>query len=195
VKSSYLETIKVVDGKVFNIEYHQRRYESVLSFFGVSEYQNLSNFIQAPTEGIYRCRVVYSPKNLDLDISYHKYSKRDIQSLQLVYDDTIEYSLKSTSRDKLNDLFELKAGCDDILIVKNSLITDTSIANIAVFKDNIWLTPKTPLLKGTTRQRLLDEGKIVESDIKVEDLKTISKVALLNAMIDFDIIQNINFNN
>ena len=193
MKSSFLETIKVVDGEVFNILYHQKRYESVLNSFGVHVYQDLSSFIKPPKDGIYRCRLVYSPTDLHVDISYHKYNKRDIKSLKLVYDDTIDYSFKSTCRDELNKLFALKENCDDILIVKNSLITDTSIANIAIFKNNMWLTPKTPLLKGTTRQRLLDEGQIVEVDIHVDDLKTVSKVVLLNAMIDFDIIQDISF--
>jgi len=52
---------------------------------------------------------------------------------------------------------------------------------------------KQPLLKGTTRARLIDEGKIIEADIKVQDLRTFSKVALLNAMIDFDVLDRCEF--
>jgi len=74
------------------------------------------------------------------------------------------------------------------LIVKNSLITDTSIANIAFFDSIRWVTPALPLLKGTTREKLLREGKIFEENIHVDDLERFSKVALMNAMIDFDII-------
>jgi len=195
VKNSFLETIKAVDGETLNIDYHQKRYESVLKSFGITLVRNLKFLVKAPKDGIYRCRVVYSPENLHVDITYHRYNKRAVSSLKLVFDDMIDYSLKSTCRDDLNKLFDLKDDCDDVLIVKNLFITDTSIANIAIFKNNIWLTPKTPLLKGTTRQRLLDEGKIVEADIHVDELKTISKIALFNAMIDFDIIQNINFKN
>ena len=89
--------------------------------------------------------------------------------------------------------FDKRESCDDILIVKNGYITDTSIANIALYDGNSWITPKVPLLKGTTRQRYLDNAKILESDIKVQDLKKFSKIALLNAMIDFDIITNISY--
>ncbi len=195
MKTSFLETIKSIDGEVQNIEYHQKRYESVLKSFGITLVRNLKILVKAPKDGTYRCRVVYSPSTLHVDITYHRYNKRDISSLKLVYDDMIDYSFKSTCRDELNKLFDLKDDCDDILIVKNSLLSDTSIANIAIFKNNMWLTPKIPLLKGTTRQRLLDEGKIVEADIHVDELKGISKIALFNAMIDFDIIQNINFKN
>jgi 4-amino-4-deoxychorismate lyase len=57
----------------------------------------------------------------------------------------------------------------------------------------MWLTPKTPLLNGTTRQRLLDDGKIVEAEIKVHELRRFTKVALLNAMIGFDILERYEF--
>ncbi len=189
MKSEFLETIKIQEGRIFNILYHQKRYEKVLNSFGVEKTKKLEDFIKPPKKGLYRCRLVY-----DLDtiiVSYHEYKKKDIKSLKLVYDDDIEYSSKSTNRDAINRLFALKNSCDDILIVKNSLITDTSIANIAFFDSVNWITPKESLLKGTTRARLLDEGRIIEADIKVEDLKSFSKVALLNAMIDFDIITSI----
>ena len=72
------------------------------------------------------------------------------------------------------------------------LVTDTSIANIALYNDGLWFTPKKPLLEGTTRARLLNAGKIIEKDIAVEDLNNYSRVALMNAMIDFDIITKYN---
>ena len=59
---------------------------------------------------------------------------------------------------------------------------------MAFYSSGLWYTPLKPLLRGTTRQKLVDEGKIIEKEIRVEDLKNYSKVALMNAMIDFDII-------
>ena len=44
------------------------------------------------------------------------------------------------------------------MIFKNSLLTDSSIANIAIFYNNQWLTPTLPLLKGTTRDRYLNNN-------------------------------------
>ena len=61
------------------------------------------------------------------------------------------------------------------------------------FRDGVWLTPKNPLLKGTSRARLIDEGKLIESDIKVQELRSFSQVALLNAMIDFDVLDRFEF--
>ena len=186
----FLETIRAVDGKVFNILYHQKRYESVLKKFNVKNPQNLLEHIEPPKEGTYRCRLFYDISKLPhtVDVTYHEYKKRDINFLKLIYDDNIEYSLKSADRGGLEALYEQRGECDDVLIVKNSLVTDTTIANIAFYDSNRWVTPKQPLLKGTTRERLLMEKKIFEEDIYVEDLHKFSKAALMNAMIDFDII-------
>ena len=47
-----------------------------------------------------------------------------------------------------------------------------------------------PLLEGTCRARLLKEKFIVQKDITVEELMNSSKIALMNAMIDFKVINN-----
>lgn len=186
----YLETIKSLNGEIFNLLYHQRRYESVLKSLGIRDFKNLQDYLNPPLSGLYRCRLTYDEQNIK--VSYYKYEKKVIKSIKLVYDDEINYSKKFTNRDELNNLFEKREDCDEILIVKNSMITDTSIANVAFYKESLWYTPKNPLLEGTTRARLLDEGKIIEKDIRVKDLKNYSKVALMNAMIDFDIITQYN---
>lgn len=189
MKNSYLETIRAFDGKVYNLSYHQKRYESVLEHS--SSVKKLIDYLHPPKKGLYRCRLLYN--NEDISVSYHEYKKKEIKSLKIIYDESIQYAKKSSNREDLDRLFNLREECDDILIVKNGLITDTSIANIAFFKDDTWYTPTSALLFGTTRQRFLDERRIVACDIKVEELQNFSKVALLNAMIDFDIITDISY--
>lgn len=110
---------------------------------------------------------------------------RTISSLQVVCDDTISYSYKSCDRSQLNALAAKKGDCDEIIIVKNNLITDTSFTNLAIFDGNNWLTPKHPLLHGTQRALLLDNGLIKEADITVDDLIKAKRIRLFNAMIDF----------
>jgi len=79
VNSSYLETIKSVDGELFNMSYHQERYESVLNFLGTEKKEDLKEYLIRPPFGIYRCRLVYT---LDIvTVSYHEYRKREIISL------------------------------------------------------------------------------------------------------------------
>ncbi len=188
--SSYLETIKLEDGELCHIDYHQKRVDSVLK-----RKLNLEEIISTcrdfPKWGLHRCRVVYGEDGQS--VSFHSYKKRDISTLKVVFDNNIEYSKKYENRDDLNKLFEQREGCDDVLIVKNLKVTDTTIANIAFYKDGRWVTPKEPLLKGTTRQRLLDDGFLVEEDIMVQQLRTFEKVALLNAMIGFEIVENLEF--
>lgn len=192
MKTNFLETIKILDGKIYNLDYHQKRYESVLSSFGINKFLDLVTFINPPSEGLYRCKILYTLENI-LDIKYYLYEKRTIQSLKIIHTNFIEYAIKYEDRSEITELFEQRELSDDILIVKDGYITDTSIANIALYDGISWVTPKRPLLKGTTRQRYLDNAKIIESDIKVQDLRKFSKIALLNAMIDFDIITNISY--
>ena len=186
MNNKFLETIKIFDGKIYNLSYHQKRYESVLKSFNITKIQKIQDFIIPPKNGLFRCRLIYDFENIK--VSYHPYVKKEINSLKLIYNDRINYSYKYANRNNIDKLFHLKTTCDDILIVKNSLITDTSIANIAFYKNDTWFTPKTPLLKGTTRQRLFDEGRLFEKDIRVDEIRNFSKIALLNAMIDFDIV-------
>jgi len=186
VNKFFLETIKAQDGKIFHLEYHQKRYESVLNSLGISHDKQLQSFLNPPLEGLYRCRIVYSKDSLE--VSYHPYVKRSIKKLKLIFDDTLEYSQKYADRSKLDAHFSQKMQADDILVIQNGCVKDTSIANIAFFDGERWLTPRTPLLRGTTRARLLKKGQIFEADINVNDLNKYKKVALLNAMIDFDII-------
>lgn len=174
--------------------YHQKRYESVLQSLGIEEVENLEKYIEAPQYGLYKCRLVYNPyvKN-SISASYNPYKKKEIHSLKLLFNNSISYALKSTNREELDVLYAQRGECDDVLIIKNLLVTDTTIANIAFYSHGMWITPKEPILNGTTRARLLEEGKIVEADIPVSLLRTFSKVALLNAMIDFDILERCEF--
>ena len=186
MSEKYLETIKAVDGRVQNLKYHQKRLESVLGTYVNPVMHNLTDIIKAPQNGICRCRVVYDENSIAVE--YIAYVKREVKSLKIIYNDEIEYSKKYENRKLIDELFALKDKYDDILIVRSGLVTDTSIANIAFYDGSHWLTPKRPLLKGTTRERYLENGKLIEQDIFVEDIKNFTGVALLNAMVDFDII-------
>ncbi|MEA3371914.1 MAG: aminotransferase class IV family protein [Campylobacterota bacterium] len=192
MSKKFLETIKILDGEIYNLPYHQKRYEGVLKALGAEETQQLQEFIKPPEWGLYRCRVVYSAT--DIEVSFHEYKKREIETFKLIFENDIEYAHKSADRNSIDALYEKKEDADEILIIKDLMVTDTSIANIAFLtEEGSWITPKNPLLKGTTRARLLDEGKIREADIKVHELRSFSKVALLNAMIDFDILDRCEF--
>ncbi|QOY51602.1 aminotransferase class IV family protein [Candidatus Sulfurimonas baltica] len=191
----FLETIRAVDGEIFHLSYHQKRYESVLESFGINEPMNIKELLNPPKIGIYRCRLIYDISKVPhvIDVTYHEYKKKEVNSLKLVFSNEIDYPVKSVNRDEIDALYNERDDADEILIIKNLLVCDTSIANIAFYSNGEWITSKKPLLKGTTRARLLDEGKIVEADIKVQDIRNFSKVALLNAMVDFYVLDRCEF--
>ena len=183
-----LETIKCQDGQAYHLQYHQERMDASLHTLGFLNTHILVQLITPPDNHLYRCRVVYDAKTITVD--YIPYTKRTQSTLQLVQAHSLDYALKYANRKELDALFTQKKDADDILIIKNGLVTDTSIANIAFFDGTQWLTPKEPLLHGTTRARLLDEKKIIEAAIEPSDLVNYTEFALMNAMIGFNKIKN-----
>ncbi|MFV7789613.1 aminotransferase class IV family protein [Aliarcobacter lanthieri] len=180
----YFETIKCEDFEVFNLDFHNKRVSNTI---GLN--LNLQEYINPISNELLRCKLIYNNNDV-IDVQYFPYNnKREIKSFKIVFDDEIDYSKKYLNRENLDKLFLKKDTCDEIIIVKNGFITDTTIANIAIFKDGYWITPKTPLLKGTTRDRLLEEKHIIEKDISLEMLLDSSEIALMNAMIGFEIIE------
>ncbi len=179
---TYFETIKCKDFEIFNLEYHKKRISNTIGL-NIS----LDEYIYPTSAELLKCKVIYT-KNEIIDISYTPYKPRGIKSFKIIEDNNIDYKYKSTNRTNIDKLYEKKKNSDEIVIIKNDLLTDTSIANIAIQLDNIWYTPKTPLLNGTTRQRLIDEGKLKEKDIDLEMVFKAQKLALMNAMIDFKVI-------
>lgn len=183
----YFETIKCEDYEVVDLHYHEKR---VANTIGLNI--NLNEYIYPPSEDLFRCKLIYNEEGI-LNIDFFSYKKRDIKTFKIVSCNNIEYNKKYLNRDSITRLFENKENCDEIIIVKNGLITDTSIANIALYYENRWLTPKKPLLKGTTRQKYLDSKQIQEYDLTLDILYKSEKIALMNAMIGFDVLDNYSF--
>ena len=159
----YFETIKCEDFEIFNLEYHNKR---VANTIGLNI--NLQEYIYPPSEELLRCKIIYNDYEV-LNVEYFPYKKREINSFKLVFDDNIDYSKKYLNRESLDKLFTQKDYCDEIIIIKNKIVTDTSIANIAIFYENMWITSKNYLLQGTTRDRLLEEKFLIEKDIKTRN--------------------------
>ena len=183
-----LETIRCEHGSAQHLPYHQRRLEKSLKAINSTAHYDLAALITPPDEHLYRCRVLYDEAYLD--VQYIPYQKRVIQQLQAIEADHLDYALKYADRTALDELFTQRGSSDDILIIKNGLVTDTTIANIAFFDAGRWITPTDPLLKGTTRARLIAEKKIFEQTISVDDLNRFEGFALMNAMIGFENVKN-----
>lgn len=182
-----VESIKVFDRKLWNIEYHNKRLnKSRRELFKSEDLIDLSDHIRIPrglSGNLFKCRVIYSEKIQEIE--FHSYTIQPITKLNVVYDDELNYDYKLEDRGEIQKhLCKVDAG--EILIVKNGFVTDTSYSNV-VFSDftNLY-TPSTPLLKGTKRAKLLEIGRIREEEIRVTDLQKFKFVYLINALIDLD---------
>ena len=184
-----LETIKIEDAVIHNLNYHQQRCtQSRKKLYHATDILLLKNFIIPPQKGCYRCRIVYS--TTIQSIEYIPYVTKTIKTLKVV-SSTLKYAFKYTDRDLLNRLLKENIDVDDIIIEQDGYLTDTSIANLAFYDGTTWYTPKKPLLHGTMRQKLLDEGFLQERNIKKETLSQYTHVALMNAMIGFKILKDV----
>lgn len=219
----FIETIRVEDGMVYNLDYHTERLNRTRAAFwkdcaplDLREFLSLDSLnslaplnsqqsLQSPQSsqspraltplhsfqfpqslaGIYKCRVLYG-REIE-EITYAPYQMRAVSSLRLIAADAVDYTYKSTNRNELNALYARRGVADDVLIVKNGYLTDTSIANVALYDDKmkVWCTPSRPLLRGTRRAELMDKKIIVERDIPQVHLGEYSKIMLFNAMIDW----------
>ena len=189
-----LESLKLKDGIFQNLNYHQSRLNrSMDELFPDAKKIDLIKEISVPENcksGIYKVRILYGPTIDKIEIE--PYSFRSIQSLKVVHHQSIDYHLKYTNRQILQELFAKRANCDDVIIVKNGMVTDSFAANLLFFDGEKWFTPESPLLKGTKRQFLIDAGIVLEKEIREEDFRSYRKVGLINAMIDFEEMPEVN---
>jgi 4-amino-4-deoxychorismate lyase len=183
-----IETIRVNQGKFVDLNYHQKRLSrSRKDLFSRDDEIKLSEIIQIPENpgrGVYKCRVIYAGEIISVEFIPYQYRK--IGSLKPVVSNSITYPYKYEDRKELASLFDRRGDCDDILIAKNNRITDTSFSNIIFFTGEKWVTPGEPLLRGTKRAKLLEQGHIIEDEIAIKDLPNFKNAALINAMLDWD---------
>ncbi len=181
------ETIRIENATMLYLKWHHWRLERTFqSLFSKKCPFDLENII-VPYEyrsGLVKLRFMYDKTDSISDFSH--YEPKKIETLKIVSDDSFRYDFKFTNRDKILNLYNQKQNMDDVLIVKNGFITDTSIANVAFFNGSNWISPENPILKGTTRERLIFENKIQTDFIKLQQLKDFQAFVIFNAMIDFD---------
>jgi len=170
-----------------NLEYHQLRFErSFKALFPNCIIPDLRKLLaETPASNVLqKCRILYD--GLTIDVSFHTYIPKPLSTLKLVIDDTIDYCFKYENRSSILKNVSNKGSCDDILIVKNGLVTDTSYGNILFEKEGVWFTPDKPLLPGTQRQCILDKKVASERTIRVDQLRDFERFMVINSMMPFD---------
>ena len=113
------------------------------------------------------------------------YAFPEIETFELVENNDFSYDFKFADRTEFENM-KKKARAQEIIIVKNGQVTDTSFSNLLFLKNQTWYTPKSFLLNGVQRQNLLKQGKIKETEITLENLNEFSHFQLINSMNEFN---------
>lgn len=185
--SQFIESIKVEDKQIFLLELHQKRVNQTFTHFGKEGSIDLSKIfkhLEHDENGMFKLRLSY---DLDKRVRTQMipYAIPEIADFQLVENNSFDYSFKFEDRKEL-DKMKMKSKAEEIIIVKNNHITDTSFSNILFLKGKEWFTPNSYLLNGVQRQNLLKQKKIKETEITLQNIKQFSHFQLINAMNDFD---------
>ena len=182
-KPAFSEVICIKNGLPMYLSYHLKRMEKTIKDIYNKPMPELH--LEIPDEakkGRFKCRIEYT--DVICAIEFTPYTPKHRKSVALVYDDNIRYTYKSIDRRQLAHLVK-QAQTDDVIIVRNGMITDASYCNL-VFEDyagNLF-TPTDALLHGTCRQRLIDNGVIKERHIPVDEIQHYKTIHFINAMMD-----------
>lgn len=180
------ESIRVEDGKVHLLEYHQARLEqSFLKLFNRKCSWNLKNILpDIPKTGLHKLRFLYNETTHYIEIL--PYKPREIKTLKLIEIGDYSYKHKWTDRSEIDAAFAQRGNCDDVLMTRKGYLTDTSYCNVILFDGERWLTPEKPLFDGVQRQFLMDQKKILPQQIHASELHNFQSFILVNAMLGFD---------
>ncbi|WP_457563908.1 aminotransferase class IV [Caminibacter pacificus] len=180
-----IETMLVTNRNIQNFELHIDRVKRSCEYlkwkFDIQEWKSIKD--KFPYNESIRLRVTYNQKGIR-DLELFKIQKREFKTFKVVEID-FDYFLKKKKRKNFETLKKRYPKFDEFILIKNGLVTDTTISNLAFFTGNEWITPKFPLLKGTKREELLKKGLLKEENIKKSDLKYFKKIAMINAILGF----------
>jgi len=186
----FIETLFIKNGKIQNLKYHLERIERTVRHFkwrmenGKWKIMNKWRM----ENGEWRIRITYNQFGIQ-NIEYFPIKTREFKKFKIV-NINFDYSFKYKNRKSFSIFHSPFSIYDEFILIKNNLITDTTISNLAFFTGKEWLTPKHPLLKGTKREELLKKGFLKEENIHKYDLKYFKKIAMLNAIIGFKEIKD-----
>lgn len=183
--SQFIESIKIENGKVFLLNFHQKRVNETFAHFGKKNSLDLFKILEKTVlneNGLFKMRIIY-----DLDGKYETelipYHFKKLNTFELVENNTLDYSFKFEDR-KVFAQMKSTSESEEIIIVKNNFITDSSYSNLLFLKDKQWFTPHTYLLNGVQRQHLLSMKKIEETEISLKNIQEFSHFQIINALND-----------
>jgi 4-amino-4-deoxychorismate lyase len=186
-KPKFIEEIKVFNGNYFNLEGHAIRMDRTIRHFFRKPFLQSSlakNLPEPPKKGLHKCTVLYDDTIISSKLE--PFSPIKIKSLVLVNAPNIEFIFKYHNKESLQKILNF-AKTDEVIIVKNNFITNTTSSNL-VFEDEdgaLW-TPLHYIHSGTKREYYLKQKKIKTYPIKSSSIRSFTKVFLINALLDLE---------
>lgn len=191
MKGKFFESIKLENGRLQLLPYHEKRMQNTRSFFyGIEAAIDLNSEIEIPQtfqNGLYKCRVSYDKKIRKIEFLPYQFS--EISSVLLLEIGSVNhYEFKFENRTFFQKALAENPEVDDVLFLSDACLTDCTYSNVLLFDGSTWFTPKTKLLNGAKRQYLIDNELVIEKTITKKELTKYSKIAFANALRDFEIV-------
>ena len=184
----FFESICVKDGIAENLSFHQARVLKTLKAFDASQniiaLEAIVQQLPLPTLGLLKLRISYDLHG-NLQTALTPYQYKQINHFALVDVNGQSYDYKFSNRDWINQALT-QSGKDEIVMHDGGLIKDCSYTNIVFFDGANWYTPEAPLLEGTQRAKLIEEGVIIPKGLHLKDLPNFKKFRCINAMIHWE---------
>jgi 4-amino-4-deoxychorismate lyase len=186
--SQFFESICVKDGIAENLGFHQLRVNRTLKAFDASNHSiELAAIVQElvlPADGLFKLKISYD-LNGNHQSAFTQYQYKQIQNFALVDINEQSYDYKFSNRDWINEAL-IQSGKDEIMMHDGGLIKDCSYTNIVFYDGVNWYTPAVPLLEGTQRAKLIEEGIIQPKALYVQDIPNFKKFKCINAMLNWN---------
>lgn len=180
--SLFIETVLVKNKRAPFLPLHEKRMNLTRRKFSLGLNPLKIRLPYIPDSNSYRLRIIYGKKIEKVALlPYSLKKKKKIQTVDL----DIYYPYKFLNRSIFDGLLAKFDFFDDVLIINKGLVTDTTIANVAFSDGKKWFTPSTPLLKGTTRERLISSGFLTPKKIYKSEIYNYSRVGFMNALSGF----------
>lgn len=204
------ETIKVVDGKPLFLEKHLRRLKKSLEFFGIErdiDEEKIYEHIKSSEEKNFALKLIVSDKNFIVTSRPDNY-REDNKKFKLIVSDVRRNSTSKVVYHKCLSYYEnimehrlaLDKGHDSALFInERGEVCETSFANIFFVRDGEIFTPviSSGLLKGTMRDFIIENYKVREEIIYLDDLKNFDEAFISNSLMgvrNVSLINDIIFN-
>ncbi|MCG8458049.1 MAG: aminotransferase class IV, partial [Holophagales bacterium] len=192
-----LETLRWTSGSgYFLLEYHLERLRQSAEYFDfpfdrATIDEHLAKLAKRLGNGGYRIRllltsdgrtrVTWSPVDEKRPVKEQplRLAKRPVDR-----DDPFLYH-KTTRRDVYEEAMQQAGGAGDVLLWNgDGFVTESTVANVVVRTGGHLVTPPVScgLLAGTYRQWLLEEGKIEERPVHVDELAEVDALYLTNSV-------------